>query len=250
MFKLPKRTLVSLLLCSLLWGGAQSINLCERPVTYHCNQRHFDRHNDPGIHIGHEYYDGPRPCIVASHPGYWAGRCGCCLLNRPVSCHCLTWHNDRKRLIVINSLAYGAYIPLSRNLVKRYGALNVMTWLFVMGTVVTMPLTIYSWSGVQVEQLPLNTWLTLVYIILVPTVGAYYLNAWALMRVSPGIVAIYIYLQPLMAFGLAPLFLGESLNSRTIVACVLIFAGVAVVTLYGHSRAVEEVSEHPEALAH
>jgi drug/metabolite transporter (DMT)-like permease len=153
-------------------------------------------------------------------------------------------------LIVINSLAYGAYIPFSRNLVKRYGALNVMTWLFVMGTVVTMPLTIYSWSAVQVEQVPLNVWLTLIYIILVPTVGAYYLNAWALMRVSPGIVAIYIYLQPLMAFGLAPLFLGESLNSRTIVACVLIFAGVAVVTLFGHSRAVEEVSEHPEALAH
>jgi drug/metabolite transporter (DMT)-like permease len=37
----------------------------------------------------------------------------------------------------------------------------------------------------------------------VPTVGAYYINAWALMRVPPSVVAVYIYLQPLLAFGLA-----------------------------------------------
>ena len=153
-------------------------------------------------------------------------------------------------LIVINSLSYGAYIPLSRDLVKRHGALNVTAWLFMIATVITLPLTIYSWSYVQINQVPSNVWLSLVYIVVVPTVGAYFLNAWALTRVTPGIVAIYIYLQPLMAFGLAPLVLGESLNSRTIVACVLIFAGVAVVTIFARSRAVEEVSEHPEAMAH
>lgn len=153
-------------------------------------------------------------------------------------------------LIVFNSLSYGAYIPLSRDLVKRHGALNVTTWLFMIATVITLPITIYLWSDVQISQVPSNVWLSLVYIVLVPTVGAYFLNAWALTRVSPGIVAIYIYLQPLMAFGLAPLVLGETLNSRTIVACVLIFAGVAVVTIFARSRAVEEVSEHPEAMAH
>ncbi|HKO42602.1 MAG TPA: DMT family transporter [Pyrinomonadaceae bacterium] len=153
-------------------------------------------------------------------------------------------------LIVINSLSYGAYIPLSRDLVKRHGALNVTTWLFMIASVITLPLTIYTWSDVPINQLPLNVWLSLAYIVVVPTVGAYLLNAWALTRVSPGIVAIYIYLQPLIAFGLAPLVLGETLNSRTIVACLLIFAGVAVVTIFARSRAVEEVSEHPEAMAH
>jgi drug/metabolite transporter (DMT)-like permease len=153
-------------------------------------------------------------------------------------------------LIVLNSLSYGAYIPLSRDLVKRYGALNVTTWLFMIATVITLPIAIYVWSDVQINQVPGNVWLSVVYIVLVPTVGAYFLNAWALTRVSPGIVAIYIYLQPLIAFGLAPLVLAETLNSRTIVACVLIFAGVAVVTIFARSRAVEEVSEHPEAMAH
>jgi drug/metabolite transporter (DMT)-like permease len=153
-------------------------------------------------------------------------------------------------LIVINSLSYGAYIAVSRDLVKRYGALNVISWLFLIGAIVTLPIAGYSWSTDRFADVSLNAWLAIIYIIVVPTVGAYYLNAWALSRVSPGIVAVYIYLQPLLAFGLAPVVLGESLSPRTIVACVLIFAGVAVVTIRARSRAAEEVSEHPDAMAH
>src|SRR5687768_12382468 len=88
-------------------------------------------------------------------------------------------------LIVVNSLSYGAYIPLSRDLVKRHGALNVTTWLFMIATVITLPISILVWSDVQINQVPV--WLSLMYIVLVPTVGAYFLNAWALTRVSPGI---------------------------------------------------------------
>jgi drug/metabolite transporter (DMT)-like permease len=93
-------------------------------------------------------------------------------------------------------------------------------------------------------------WLAIAYIILVPTVGAYYLNAWALGRVSPSTVAVYIYLQPLIAFSAAPLLLGEKLSWKTIVASVLIFAGVLVVTRRGRSQAIKKVAEHPEAFGH
>jgi drug/metabolite transporter (DMT)-like permease len=153
-------------------------------------------------------------------------------------------------LIVVNSLSYGAYIAVSRDLVKRYGALDVITWIFLIGAILTLPLASYSWAVDGLQSVSRGAWLAVIYIVVVPTVGAYYLNAWALMRVSPSIVAIYIYLQPLMAFGLAPIILGESWNSRTLVACALIFAGVAVVTIRSRSRAVQEVSEHPDALAH
>jgi len=153
-------------------------------------------------------------------------------------------------LIIANSLCYGAYIAVSRDLVKRYGALNVITWLFLIGAVLTLPLSAYAWSRDNLASVSASAWITLIYVVLVPTVGAYYLNAWALTRVAPSIVAIYIYLQPLLAFGLAPLVLGESWNSRTLVACALIFAGVAVVTIGSRSRAIEEVSEHPDALGH
>lgn len=151
-------------------------------------------------------------------------------------------------LLVVSSFSYGAYLAVSRNLFRRYGALNVITWIFQIAALLTIPIAVYSWSTEGLRTVSAGLFLAVAYIILVPTVGAYYLNSWAIIRVPPSVVAVYIYLQPLLAFGLAPLVLGESWNSRTIVACALIFAGVAVVTIRSRSRAVEEISEHPDAL--
>ncbi|HEY0079540.1 MAG TPA: DMT family transporter [Pyrinomonadaceae bacterium] len=155
-------------------------------------------------------------------------------------------------LLVANTLCYGAYIAISQDLLRRYGALTVITWVFAFGSVAAVPFGGYYLAKTPLDQLGWTTWLAVLYIILVPTVGAYYLNAWALVRVAPSTVAVYIYLQPLIAFAVAPLVLGanEQANRRTLVAALLIFAGVAVVTWGSRSRAVEEVSERPEALGH
>ena len=152
-------------------------------------------------------------------------------------------------LIVSNSLLYAIYIVISKTLLERYGALNVITWIFLVGSVVTVPVGIYSLQQENLGAISTGVWLLILFIIIFPTVGAYYLNAWALTKVPPSTVAIYIYLQPLIAFGFAPLLLGEQSNSRTIIAALLIFTGVAVVTKRGRSRAIREISEHPDALA-
>ena len=153
-------------------------------------------------------------------------------------------------LLVSNSLLYATYIVISKNLFERYGALNVITWIFLIGSLVTIPVGIYSLQQENIGAITAGVWLMIALIIIFPTVGAYYLNGWALTKVAPSTVAIYIYLQPLVAFGFAPLLLGEKFNSRTIIAALLIFAGVAVVTKRGRSRAIQEISEHPDALAH
>ena len=153
-------------------------------------------------------------------------------------------------LIACNSLIYAVYIVISKRLFERYGALDVITWIFLVSAVLTLPLGIYSLQRDNIAAISWSVWLVMVVIIGFPTVGAYYLNAWALTQVSPSTVAIYIYLQPLVAFGFAPLLLGERWNSRTAIATVFIFAGVGLVVSRGRSRAVREISEHPDALAH
>lgn len=153
-------------------------------------------------------------------------------------------------LLVSNSLLYATYIVISKTLFQRYGALNVITWIFLVGSVVTIPVGIYAMQRENLGAMGAGLWLMLAFIIIFPTVGAYYLNGWALTKVPPSTVAIYIYLQPLIAFGFAPLLLGEQFNSRTIIAALLIFAGVAIVTKRGRSRAIREISEHPDAMAH
>ena len=118
----------------------------------------------------------------------------------------------------------------SKNLMKRYNALTVITWIFVVGCLVTIPAGVISLGHVPLAGISWHVWLAILYIIVLPTAGAYYLNAWALARVPPSTVAVYIYLQPLIAFAVAPIILGESLSFHTVIASLLIFAGVLVVT--------------------
>ncbi len=133
-------------------------------------------------------------------------------------------------LIVANSLCYSAYIAVSKDLVRRYNALTVIAWIFVAGCVITIPAAVISLGTISLSSISWQVWLAILYIVLLPTAGAYYLNAWALARVPPSTVAVYIYLQPLIAFFLAPLILGEPLSARAIIASLLIFCGVLVVT--------------------
>lgn len=156
-------------------------------------------------------------------------------------------------LLIGNSLAYGAYIAVSKDLVKRYDALTVISWLFFIGSIAIIPFWFFSSAGNPMQHVSAGAWLAVIYIILVPTVGAYYLNGWALGRVAPSTVAVYIYLQPLIAFALAPLILGEKWNSRTWIASALIFAGVAIVTrrtAAHRQERIKEISEQPEAVNH
>ena len=153
-------------------------------------------------------------------------------------------------LIICNSLCYGTYIAISKDLVSRYSALTVITWVFIVGCVPTIPVGAQSLAQISLLNVPAVVWLAVVYIILVPTVGAYYLNSWALARVPPSTVAVYIYLQPLIAFALAPLLLGEKLSWRIVLASVLVFTGVIVVTRRARSQAIQKVTRHPEAFGH
>jgi drug/metabolite transporter (DMT)-like permease len=147
-------------------------------------------------------------------------------------------------LIVSNSLCYGAYIAVSKSLVKRYDALSVITWIFMVGCIATAPVGAFSLFHVTLRTVPLRVWLEIVYIILLPTAASYFLNAWALASVPPSTVAVYIYLQPLIAFAVAPLILGEAVSRHAIFASLMVFAGVVLVTRRtGRSQSTAQSSE-------
>ncbi|MCA1616729.1 MAG: DMT family transporter [Acidobacteria bacterium] len=46
-------------------------------------------------------------------------------------------------LLITNALCYGLYIALSRKLIRRYGALTVITWVFLLANLVTLPVGVY-----------------------------------------------------------------------------------------------------------
>jgi drug/metabolite transporter (DMT)-like permease len=132
-------------------------------------------------------------------------------------------------LIILNSLSYAIYVAISKNLISKYGALKSIAWLFLFGSIINVPVGFYSMQSVEISNVSTNAWLALGAIIIFPTILAYYWNAWALARVEPSVVAIYVYLQPLIGFFSAVVFLGETFSFRSILAMILIFIGVYLV---------------------
>lgn len=133
-------------------------------------------------------------------------------------------------LIVLNSLCYAIYMAISKRLISHYGALKSIAWLFLFASLINVPMGVYSLRGVDLGEISLASWLFVAGLVVFPTIMAYFWNAWALARVEPSIVAVYIYLQPLIGFLAAIFFLGERFSGRLLFSAIMVFAGVFLVT--------------------
>jgi drug/metabolite transporter (DMT)-like permease len=133
-------------------------------------------------------------------------------------------------LIVCNSLSYGIFVATSKDILTRNGPLRSMVWIFIFANVVTLPLGVYSMSRVDIAGVAWHVWPLVFYIALFGTAIPYLFNAWALARVTPSTVAVFIYLQPVIGFVLAVAFLEEHIDLKFGVAAVLIFIGLFLTT--------------------
>jgi drug/metabolite transporter (DMT)-like permease len=86
--------------------------------------------------------------------------------------------------------------------------------------------------------------------VLFPTVLAYFLNYWALARVDSSQVALFIYLQPVLASALSVIWLGEQIGPRLVISTALVFAGVLFATRdFGVRRSALKASAAPSMRA-
>lgn len=238
LLRMPMKDIVLLVACSLLGiVGNQMLFVKGLSLTTVINAEILST-TIPAYALTISILLGYERWSVKSVGGMLIAAAGVLYLINPLRADLTTQTTTGNILILINSLLYAVFIVVSKTLYERYGALNVITWIFVVGTLITIPAGIYSVQQENLAAIDAGTWIALAFIILLPTVAAYYLNAYALTRVSPSTVAIYIYLQPLIAFGFAPVLLGEQWNYRTIVAALMIFIGVALVTTNKDNRAV------------
>lgn len=133
-------------------------------------------------------------------------------------------------MIIANSLSYGIFVAGSKETITRSGALRSTAWIFIFAAIITIPLGTWSIYGAYVGGIEPFTWLLVLHIAILATATPYLLNAWALARVNPSMVAVYVYVQPLIGFIMAFIFLGEKFELKALAAAMLIFAGLFLVT--------------------
>lgn len=130
-------------------------------------------------------------------------------------------------LVTLNSAAYAFFLVRARDVLARRSALSFVAQVFRYGAIPIVLIALPDLVRLRPAELSLETLAAASGVVLLGTVGAYALNAWALARTGASTTAFFIYIQPLFAGMLAYLVLGETPSPRLFGAAVLIFTGVA-----------------------
>jgi len=129
-------------------------------------------------------------------------------------------------LTMLNSMSYSFFLVVSKRTMQRVDALAATALMFAFGAV---PILLFGGTALvrfDFGSVTAVAWFWAVFIVAVPTAGAYVLISWTLARAEASLVALFVYMQPVIATTLGIAFQHERLTTRTLAGALLIFAGV------------------------
>ncbi len=133
-------------------------------------------------------------------------------------------------LFIVNAFSYGLYLILVKPLTAKYHAFTLMKWLFLIGVIINFPITIGEFTDVNWTALPFDAIWKMTFVVAGTTFSTYLLNIYALKQLSASTISVFIYMQPLIAITYAILTGADELNMVKVVAAILVFVGVYMVT--------------------
>ncbi len=133
-------------------------------------------------------------------------------------------------LVLVNASSYALYLILIKNLTKKYHAITLAKWLYLIGLIIVVPFGFSELSVVDWSSMPLPIMYRVGFIIIFTSFMTYMFNLFAIKELKPTTLSIFIYLQPVIASSYALMVGSDSLNFMKIAATVLIFIGVYLVT--------------------
>jgi drug/metabolite transporter (DMT)-like permease len=131
-------------------------------------------------------------------------------------------------LTLVNTAAYGLFLVVSKRYVAGLDASVATARIFAVGAVGIAVYGMDELAATDLVSLPWNFWVLAAYAILGATVIAHGLNLWALRRTASSLVALFVYLQPIVATAVDGFLLGRWPTWRFAVAAVLVFLGVGL----------------------
>lgn len=112
----------------------------------------------------------------------------------------------------------------------KYHPITVMKWVFLFGFLSAVPLTAGSLATFSTSDFDAGQWFALAYVVIGTTFLAYLLTIFALKYLEAGVVSFYIYLQPLIASGIAFWLGKQDFTTGKRFAVLMIFTGVYLVS--------------------
>ena len=133
-------------------------------------------------------------------------------------------------LFIINATSYAFYLIFVKKLVAKYSSITLMKFLFLIAFFINLPIGWSQFSEVVWMDLGFSEIWKLVFVVVGTTVLTYLFNIYALKQLSPSVIGVFMYLQPLIATLFAIVMGADRLTPLRILAAVLIFSGVYLST--------------------
>jgi|TARA_A200000113_G_C8800917_1_gene334063 drug/metabolite transporter (DMT)-like permease len=136
-------------------------------------------------------------------------------------------------MLLINATSFGAYLVMVKPLTKKYSTITLMKWMFLIGIFYTFPVTYSEFSEVSWTTLPFEAIWRMGFVVVGTTFMTYMLNVYALKTLPPTAIGAFTYLQPLITILYAVITGNDILDGVKILACLLVFVGVYLVSKKG-----------------
>lgn len=149
-------------------------------------------------------------------------------------------------LVLFAQFCYAFYIVRFKDFVNKYSLITIMKWMFTYSFICTIPFSASDlmnadWGGLKAVEIG-----SLTFIVVGATFVSYMLIVVGQKNLRPTVAGMYNYIQPLVACIVAVCWGMDSFNTTKIIAVVLIFGGVYLVT---SSRSRKEMEAYKQAQA-
>jgi drug/metabolite transporter (DMT)-like permease len=133
-------------------------------------------------------------------------------------------------LVFVNATSYSLYLILIKSLTRKYQPITLAKWLYLLGLFMVIPFGIQEFNLIAWQTLPQGILWRIGFIVVFTSFLTYLLNLFAIRKLLPTTLSIFIYLQPVIATSYALLMESDSLNLIKLLSTLLIFTGVFLVT--------------------
>ncbi len=127
-------------------------------------------------------------------------------------------------------ISFSIYLTVFKSLSQRYSPITLNKWMFVYASMCYIPLSYNDLASVEWTSISTAAYWQVAYVVLGGTFVAYICLMGAQQRLRPTVVSMYNYMQPIMASAVAIVLGMGSFNVQKVIAVVLVFTGVYIVT--------------------
>ncbi len=145
---------------------------------------------------------------------------------------------------LLNCLSLAIFFTMAAGFLKRHSVLWATAWMFLFGSFMLAIAAIPDFQNFQTVEITGRMFAAMLYNVVGATIITYYLNSWALAKVHSSQVALFIYLQPVIAVFFAWFAFNEVPQFRMFLAIGMIFCGVSIALTKKRGKNVGTSEQH------